>query len=403
MSIRRIIRMLVDKLNQSNYVKTIPAKVAAVRYKPVIKVVFVLHEVAMWKTEALYLTMLNHKRFDPVICPIVSHEELPESAVRKYLQLVDYLKRKKYNFVEAASIDSLTPDITFYCKPYDIVYPQSFLPANNKGLICHVGYGLGWFNRPLINHMIVNRSWLFFVENCIVKKAFSGMLDSKGWNICVTGVPQTDVLMADKKEFADPWIQQDRPKKRIIWAPHFTVHNGLSCLDLSSFSLLSDKMLALAKKYENEIQIAFKPHPILYPTLIKEWGEEKAREYYDCWRTGSNTQCEEGDYIGLFKYSDAMIHDCGSFLLEYLYMNKPVLYTLRTEDSLDIFNDFGLKGYEQLYHGNSIGDVEKFIIDVINGIDPMFESRAQFIKEYLLPPNGKTASQNIIDAILGGG
>ena len=73
------------------------------------------------------------------------------------------------------------------------------------------------------------------------------MLDSKGWNICVTGVPQTDVLMADKKEFEDTWIQQDKPKKRIIWAPHFTVHQGLSCLDLSSFSLLSDKMLALAK------------------------------------------------------------------------------------------------------------------------------------------------------------
>ena len=46
------------------------------------------------------------------------------------------------------------------------------------------------------------------------------MLDSKGWNICVTGVPQTDVLMADKKEFEDTWIQQDKPKKRIIWAPH---------------------------------------------------------------------------------------------------------------------------------------------------------------------------------------
>ena len=376
MYIRGIVRKFVDRLNFSNYVKTIPAKVEHIRHKSVIKVVFVLHELSMWKTEALYLSMLKHERFDPVICPVISHEELPGSAVRKYLLLVEYLQKRKYTFVEAANIAALSPDITFYCKPYDIVYPQLFLPAYNKGLICHVGYGLGWFNRPLINHMIVNRSWFFFVENNIVKKAFSGMLDSKGWNICVTGVPQTDVLMADKKEFEDTWIQQDKPKKRIIWAPHFTVHQGLSCLDLSSFSLLSDKMLALAKKYENDIQIAFKPHPILYPTLIKEWGEEKAREYYDCWRTGSNTQCEEGDYIGLFKYSDAMIHDCGSFLLEYLYMNKPVLYTLRDDKMLSSFNDFGLKGYEQLYHGNTVEDVEHFILNVIDGIDPMCESRS---------------------------
>lgn len=82
-------------------------------------------------------------------------------------------------------------------------------------------------------------------------------------------------------------------------------------------------------------------------------------------------------------------------------MNKPVLYTLRDDKMLSSFNDFGLKGYEQLYHGNTVEDVEHFILNVIDGIDPMCESRSKFIKEYLMPPNGKTASQNIIDAILG--
>ena len=67
MYIRGIVRKFVDRLNFSNYVKTIPAKVEHIRHKSVIKVVFVLHELSMWKTEALYLSMLKHERFDPVI------------------------------------------------------------------------------------------------------------------------------------------------------------------------------------------------------------------------------------------------------------------------------------------------------------------------------------------------
>ena len=47
-------------------------------------------------------------------------------------------------------------------------------------------------------------------------------------------------------------------------------------------------------------------------------------------------------------------------------------------------------------------DIKSFIEDVvICGNDSMRSTREQFIKDYLVPPHNKTASQNIIDAILG--
>ena len=65
-------------------------------------------------------------------------------------------------------------------------------------------------------------------------------------------------------------------------------------------------MVELAKKYQDSIQFAFKPHPVLKFRLINIWGEQKTEEYYKLWETMPNTQLETGDYIDLFLTSDAL-------------------------------------------------------------------------------------------------
>lgn len=87
-------------------------------------------------------------------------------------------------------------------------------------------------------------------------------------------------------------------------------------------------MVTFAQKYKDKVQIVFKPHPMLYRTLCEhsEWGKERTDAYYSMWNNMSNTQLEEGDYTELFMQSDAMIHDCGSFILEYLAVDKPCMF-----------------------------------------------------------------------------
>ena len=43
----------------------LPIKVKKVREKSVIDVLYVLNELGTWKTETMYLKMLNHSRFNP--------------------------------------------------------------------------------------------------------------------------------------------------------------------------------------------------------------------------------------------------------------------------------------------------------------------------------------------------
>ena len=160
-------------------------------------------------------------------------------------------------------------------------------------------------------------------------------------------------------------------------------------------------MRSLALSYSNKITIAFKPHPRLYSELVKhpEWGEKRTNEYYNFWRNGPTTQLETGDFVDLFKGSDAMIHDCGSFTVDYLYFNKPVLYDNPDVDAAkETANETGRKAYDVHYHITCDDDIKRFIDDVVlSGNDPLKQKREEYYQNYLLPPNGKTVAQNIYD------
>lgn len=159
-------------------------------------------------------------------------------------------------------------------------------------------------------------------------------------------------------------------------------------------------MLKMAQKYTDRVQFVFKPHPLLYEKLKKIWGEEKTKNYYNQWKTMPNTSFHDGEYIDLFLTSDAMIHDSGSFLLEYLYVNKPVMRTMTGEDMSKVFNKLALDSLNVYYQGFNEQEIEQFIQNVIDGVDPMKEAREKFYQERLLPPNGKLPSENIIDDII---
>ena len=96
-----------------------------------------------------------------------------------------------------------------------------------------------------------------------------------------------------------------------------------------------------------------------------------------------------------------MIHDCASFTIEYHYTLNPVLYLIKDEHHADCLNTFATKAFDLHYKASNKIEIEKFIQNVIEDKDPMRMKREQFYNECLLPPNGKTACQNIINAILG--
>ncbi|MBQ0069648.1 MAG: CDP-glycerol glycerophosphotransferase family protein, partial [Bacteroidales bacterium] len=172
----------------------------------------------------------------------------------------------------------------------------------------------------------------------------------------------------------------------------------------SNFLWMAETMLELASKYQDKIQLAFKPHPRLLTELYKhpDWGKEKTDAYYAQWESRPNTQLETGGFIDLFMTSDAMIHDSGSFAVEYHYSRKPVMFVSRDLNSiLDTQSEFGKLAYDMHYIGKTTDDIDSFVTHVVmEGNDSLKEKRDKFYNDYLLPPNGKTVAENTIEDLL---
>lgn len=377
-------------------------KAKQIRKKDKIKVLFVLVELDAWKTEALYQAMFKHPRFSPVLGVTVSRQ-----IKNTKTPLINYIKNKGYDYVDLdlskKTINKINPDIILYYKPYDISVPREYIFRKHlKSLCIFINYAFTTMgNMRYLTTIMGNYSWFVFVENILVANRKKELLGRKANNVRVTGIPMQDMLIKPKYCYINPWID-DTGKKRIIYAPHHTVKGAHNyCNEYSTFLELGEFMLKVAEKYKEHVFFAFKPHPVLYSKLLNIWGKKKTDGYYEKWRSMENTQYTPGEYSGLFMYSDAMIHDCVSFQVEYLYTRNPVMFLDAASYKADEQNEFGRIAHNMHYIGRCKQDIEDFIRNVINGEDPMKEERERFYNEYLLPPNNKTASENIIETILG--
>lgn len=379
-------------------------RIKQIRKKEKIKVLFIVGELNTWKTEPLYIRMLSHPRFLPVLG---ISKSLWFSGSKKVM--IEYAQLKGYEFIDldqpGFSIKEINPDIKFYYKPYESSYPrQLFWDHNLKSLLCSINYGFNLSSAdPKFRHGIKDYSWKEFIENDCVAQEMTSAGKNVG-NKAITGLPIQDFLSKPKERYPDPWKDRSHHKKRIIYAPHhsFKGSNG-NFIEYATFLEFGEFMLSMASKYSKETEWVFKPHPALKARLNKAWGKDKADKYYQEWADLPNAQVQLGEYNAIFKHSDAMIHDCSSFIIEYLYTDNPVLFLENEPHTAEQMHvgEFGYEAYKALQHASTEQQIENFIHDIINGNDNGFQARKDYFNKYLSIPNGKSACDNIIDVILG--
>lgn len=385
--------------------------VQRLRHKKKINVVFFASSLSMWRYQNLYEAISKHPKFNVsiVIVPFSTYSETQKITDVNVLR--SFFESKKIPYILGISDkgdcldvkEVLKPDLLFYPQPYSDNYNYIFEPSRfyNK-LLCYYPYAF-WRSRDSwsYNHPYQNVAWKLFYSTDLHRNDAIRYSSVKDRNVEIVGYPTADDFLLETH--IDEWKVQEVNKIRIIWAPHFTIFVG-GAIKQSNFLWMADFMLEVAKRYSNNIQFVFKPHPRLFSELCKhpEWGEERAKEYYDTWTTMGNTQLQTGEFVDLFMTSDAMIHDSGSFGVEYHYSGNPVMYIADNfEEQVAEMAEFGQLAMRQHYIGESKEDIINFIEDtVLGGNDPMKEQRLRFVNEYLLPPNGKTVVQNTMDILL---
>lgn len=384
-------------------------RAALMRQKEVITVVFLALDLPCWKCDSVFRLMQKHSRFRPIIW-IVPELQIQDDdeKVRKLDEVVDYFETNQYAYVKDCSLEQLrerfNPDIIFLSKPYDGITLWNICDFDRE-LVCYIPYAFQGAKSDGLLYGGENVVWRNFYTTRSIFKIAQDCMVNAGANIALVGAPMSDVYLYDSYSETSSNVWKTMPVRctRVIWAPHWSIGNA-SWFNVSAFLEVAEGMCQIAVKYSDRIQFAFKPHPLLRDTLYQhpEWGKERTDSYYDFWAKLPNSQLETGLYSELFKQSDAMIHDCGSFISEYLLVDKPCMYITR-DGAYNGFNDETLQALACYYKGKNVEAVDKFLQRLLsNAPDIMARKRKQFRDKYLVPPHGKSCAENVIECILNG-
>ena len=393
------------------YPVVLKARAKAVGKKDKIQVVFFAVNIAMWRYQGVYELLSKEERFDCHIVLSVFTTINKAQQAEELRQLKAYFDCKgiQYHDYDVANgvgydvIGKINPDILFYPQPYDETLPGKHNYRNYLSkLWCYCSYSLnvvkpGWFLFDLPFH---NLAWKIYCPTHFEKEDATQVARNHGRNWMISGYSNLDRYCDGT--LVDVWKPQEKRLKRLIWAPHFTLTKGLTFIESrNSFIWMAQLMLDVSQRFKGRLQIAFKPHPRLKSELYKhpDWGVEKTDKYYEQWANGENTQLETGDFVDLFKSSDAMIHDCGSFTAEYLYVNKPVAFVSTDIELLKKdHNEFGCAALDQHYIVKNEEEVLNFIEKVVLGEDdPMKEQRTAFFESVLRPNVTGSTSEFIVN------
>ena len=393
------------------YPLMLKSRARAIGKKDRIEVVFFAFNLAMWRYQGVYDLLSKDKRFNCHIVFTVTRNKNGKIAselqpLREYfssrgIPYVDY----DDNTPEGYNVKELiNPDILFYTQPYAYMYPANhdFFLFKDK-LLCYIPYGFFIVenDHELYDLPYHNLAWKIYCPFLNDKKKAKAVSRNSGLNWVVSGYHLLDQY--NRQDTLDVWKIKDRKVKRLIWAPHFTLTKVSWIEAQSNFLWMSQLMLDVAERYKDRLQIAFKPHPRLISELYlhPDWGKERTDNYYQRWASMENTQVETGEFVDLFKTSDAMIHDSGSFSVEYLFVNKPVAF-VKTDMAFNKagYTNIGSAALDQHYIVHNEQEVTAFIDDVVlGGNDPMSSQRTEFCNTVLRPDVTDSPSQFIVNDI----
>ena len=358
-----------------------------------LRVAFLVCDVSMFSAEPVFAKMRDDPRFDCFIA-VVPRVTRGEDFLREtYAKALETL-RPRYGDAVRALYDLDTRSCEGLEGRADVVFTsivysgQSFDRFNAAtlsefALVAYIPYGYGGpLTTDLRRTVFLPEQVLFwktFIANEAVRADWARANPVLEPSLVVAGFAKMDRL-ADFAPAAG--------RRTVILSPHHTltkVKDGeTDGLALSNFIRYADFFLELPQRFP-EIRFVFRPHPLLFPRLATNewWGGEKTDAYRKKMESFSNVEFQQGgDYFATFAESSALVHDCGSFVGEYTYTEKPQCYMLRDASVLEReFTPLGQAILDCNYPVYDERGIEDFLRTVVlGGTDPKAAERRRLAR-----------------------
>ena len=344
--------------------------ICKLKNKNKIRVCFLVIFDSVFSSQSVYEEMLKDSFFEPFILVIPDTSRGTENMFYQMDKTYKTLSSKYDNVKFSYDKDSETFidfsesfDIAFFNNPYDSMTHDFYkieTLSNKDILTCYTDYGyvVSNLHYSLYDNVEYNSLWkIFALEKYQFDKIKQNV--SKGYNVVLSGYAKLD-------KYYNCSILP-REKKKIIIAPHHTVN--FPNLALSNFLIYSEFFIEIFKKY-TQVDFVFRPHPLLFVTLSKNnlWGKDKVKDYINKLTVLPNVEFQNGgEYLETFANSDGLIHDCGSYMAEYLFTGKPCCYLLKEDKKVKTnpLNIFAQECVKRHYHAFNEKDILYFIDEII--------------------------------------
>ena len=311
----------------------------------------------------------DEKHWDPCVVIIPDVARGKEHSISVYRKTRDSLKKM---YGEARILDGWDCekdeyldyiddfDIIYYANPYDELahkYHQIAYAITKRVLPIYVSYGydVGYYTTlHRVRNYELNYVWKLFADTTYTYDFYKSFQIIEGKNVTLAGYCKMDSYSTKK---------HNKKKKKILLSPHHSVL--MESLPMSNFLNYCDFILKLPDLYPN-IDFVFRPHPLLFFALVSvcNWTNDQVDNYKSELTRKGIEYSDGGDYLNLFSECDAIINDCGSFTVEWLYTGKPGCFVYNAKLSPAHLTPLMNKAIESY----DIARSERDILDFINKI-----------------------------------
>lgn len=379
-----------------------------------IKIAFLVVSAAEWPAEKVYSMLSANKKIDAyiIVCPFKDRDTSDArhafETTYRFFEKRDYNVKKAYDFEVGKTIaweyNGGIPDIIVHVYPWYQSFIDEYQVENMplRCINCYIPYGMyvadnvsgNFASNYVFNKEFTNMMWRVYADTETNLNGYRTYGLLKGKNVRYSGYSKMDCFY-EKKAYGEeeirqlwkiPENKQPQDVKRVIIAPHHSVMDNMP-VSYSTFHQNLYFLLYLAQKYKDSISFIYKPHPNLRHKCVQAGVFRSLDEYdayVDKWDCLPNAKkVEEDDYLQIFSTSDGMIMDSASFIAEYMYVDKPLLFLTKDTQAFNKFGEIAMKGHYKADGADYYG-IEKFLQDVIlQGNDSMKPLRQEIFQAYL--------------------
>lgn len=362
-----------------------------------IKVAFLAQMPEVWDKEIdICETMMKNDRFQVDVIVIPSYDGAKKELCKEYDNPYFFEKYpdaiKAYEHGTWFEIKEGQYDYVFYQRPYDQYLPNQYKSSEVVKLAkcCYVPYAFN--GADVFSNLIANKSFfrnMYFVfcdSDDTAKKInsqFHSNTEKQTHHIENLGYPALIPYFS---------VHPSNKYTQFLWTPRWSYDSESG----HSHFLEYKDVLNAFKKNNTDVEVIFRPHPLLFDELInKRLMERSEINSYLKQLDQLSIKYDKGSPIfDTFQNTDVLITDYSSIIIEFFITGRPIIYC----DSDLKLNEVFQRMREGMYIAKDEGDVNYYLSELVKGKDELANIRKTIVEEYF--DKSLYSIDNIIDCII---